>query len=108
MDQPRTKAIVTITEMARMVGLSAARFRQLMRTTFPSPLYSVATRRPFYPEDMQVICLKVRRRNCGIEGRPVLFYCRRGGEASARRKPRTVKTAKVDEQRDNWLRRVSG
>jgi hypothetical protein len=80
-----------------MVGLSPARFRQLMGTTFPSPLYSVATRRPFYPEDMQLVCLDVRRRNCGIDGRPVLFYCQRGGEASVPRKPRTVKTAKVDQ-----------
>jgi hypothetical protein len=97
MEQPRTKAVVTITEMARMVGLSPARFRQLMGSTFPSPLYSVATRRPFYSEDMQVICLDVRRRNCGIDGRPVLFYCRRGGEASAPRKFKTIKPTKNEQ-----------
>ncbi len=79
-----------------MVGLSPARFRQLMGTTFPWPLYSVATRRPFYSEDMQVICLEVRRRNCGIDGRPVLFYCHRGGEA-APRKPKSIKSTKSDQ-----------
>jgi hypothetical protein len=97
MDQRRTKAVVTITEMARMVGLSPARFRQLMGTTFPSPLYSVATRRPFYPEDMQLVCLDVRRRNCGIDGKPVLFYCRRGGEAVTPRKSKTIQPAKSDQ-----------
>lgn len=97
MDQSRTKAVVTITEMSRMVGLSAARFRQLMGTTFPSPLYSVSTRRPFYPEEMQLICLEVRRRNCGIDGKPVLFYCRRGGEAVTPRKPKSIKPVKNDQ-----------
>ena len=107
MEQPKTKTVVTITEMARMVSLSPARFRQLMGTTFPSPLYSVSTRRPFYTEDMQLICLDVRRRNCGIDGRPVLFYCRRGGEASVPRKPRTIKTAK-DRSTQRVARRAEG
>jgi hypothetical protein len=96
MDQQKTKAVVTITEMSRMVGLSPARFRQLMGTTFPSPLYSVATRRPYYPEELQLICLDVRRRNCGIDGRPVLFYCRRGGEAVLR-EPKSIKPVKNDQ-----------
>lgn len=83
-----------------MVGLSPARFRQLMGTTFPSPLYLVSTRRPFYSEDMQVICLEVRRRNCGIDGRPVLFYCHRGGEASVPRKPKSIRPTKNDQHGD--------
>jgi hypothetical protein len=70
-----------------------------MGTTFPWPLYSVATRRPFYSEDMQLICLEVRRRNCGIDGRPVLFYCHRGGEA-ARRMPKSIKPTKNDQHGD--------
>jgi len=82
-----------------MVGLSPARFRQLMGTTFPSPLYSVSTRRPFYSEDMQLICLEVRRRNCGIDGRPVLFYCHRGGEA-APRMPKSIKPVRNDQHGD--------
>ena len=63
--------------MARMVGLSRSRFHQLIGTTFPWPLYSVSTRRPFYDEELQKCCLEVRRRNCGIDGKPVLFYSRR-------------------------------
>jgi hypothetical protein len=69
-----TKAVVSVAHMARMVGLSRQRFYQLMGTTFPYPLYHVATRRPFYPADLQQVCLDVRRRNCGIDGKPVLFY----------------------------------
>ncbi|GAA4444221.1 hypothetical protein GCM10023156_02280 [Novipirellula rosea] len=32
------------------------------------------TNRPFYDGELQQICLDVRRRNCGIDGKPVLFY----------------------------------
>jgi hypothetical protein len=72
-----TKQAVTVSEMARMVGLSRARFYQLIGTAFPYPVYNVSTRRPFFDEDLQKICLEVRRRNCGIDGRPILFYSRR-------------------------------
>lgn len=81
-----TKAIVSVAEMARMIGLSRARFYQLIGTAFPHPVYSVSTRRPFYDEEMQEKCLEVRRRNCGIDGHPILFYSRRPPIAAAQRK----------------------
>jgi hypothetical protein len=74
----QTKAAVTVAEMARMVGLSRARFYQLQKAgVFPPPLYDVSTFRPVYVEELQEVCLEVRRRNYGINGRPVLFYARR-------------------------------
>src|SRR5947208_1424685 len=88
-NQVETKAAVSVSEMARMVGLSRQRFAQLQGTTFPWPLYDVTTRRPFYPEELQRVCLEVRRRNCGIDGRPVLFYARRLEQID--RQPKTVK-----------------
>jgi hypothetical protein len=71
-----TKAAVSLTEMAAMVGLSRSRFYQLMGTAFPWPQYDIVTRRPIFPEEIQQVCLEVRRRNCGIDGRPILFHCR--------------------------------
>jgi hypothetical protein len=79
------KAAVTISEMARMVGLSRARFYQLIGTAFPWPIYSVSTKRPFFSEDLQKICLEVRRRSYGVDGRPVLFYAK---QLSLTAKPR--------------------
>ena len=76
-NENQTKAAVSVAEMARMVGLSRARFYQLIDGTFPPPLYTEATRRPFYDEELQAVCLEVRRRNCGVDGKPVLFYARR-------------------------------
>jgi len=92
-----TKAVVTVAEMARMVGLSRARFYQLVGTgVFPRPEYHPQTKRPFYPEALQQQCLEVRRRNCGVNGQPVLFYARGHRPApptkplrSAKPKPKT-------------------
>ena len=94
-NQIQTKKIVTVTEMARMVGLSRARFYQLQGTAFPLPVYDVSTRRPIYVEEQQKVCLEVRRRNCGIDGKPVLFYARRPEPrpmAAATRRPRAKKS----------------
>src|SRR5262245_51300237 len=72
-----TKAVVTMSEMARMVGLSRARFYELVEAgVFPTPVYCVSTRRPMYVEELQAICLNVRRKNLGVNGKPVLFYAR--------------------------------
>jgi hypothetical protein len=71
-----TKAIVTVSEMARMCGLSRARFYQLQKAgVFPAPTYHDG--RPVYTEEQQQVCLEVRRKNRGINGKPVLFYARR-------------------------------
>jgi hypothetical protein len=74
----QTKLAVTVAEMARMVGLSRARFYQLVEVgVFPAPERHAETKRPFYGEELQRTCLEVRRRNCGVNGKPVLFYARR-------------------------------
>src|ERR1035438_2587529 len=80
-----TKTVVTVSEMARMVGLSRSRFYQLIGTAFPSPLMD-KKKRPFYSEELQAVCLEVRRRNCGIDGKPILFYARRIGTAPVKPK----------------------
>ena len=73
-----TRAVVTVAEMARMCGLSRSRFYQLQKAgVFPPPCFSPFNRRPLYVEEQQHVCLEVRRRNCGVNGQPVLFYSRR-------------------------------
>ena len=96
------KQAVSIAEMAKMVGLSRGRFYQLVGTTFPPPIYDVRTRRPFYPPDLQAVCLEVRRRNFGIDGRPVLFYARRMVIAPTAPK-RATKAAVANNQYDDVL-----
>ena len=89
------KSAVSVAEMARLVGLSRGRFHQLVGTTFPCPVYDLRTRRPFYTAELQQVCLSVRNRNCGIDGKPVLFYAQRRmtittAKPSLRKRPNKV------------------
>lgn len=86
-DDFSTKSAVSVTEMAAMVGLSRARFYQLVKKgTFPPPDYEGDDGRPFFSEDKQRQCLEVRRRNCGIDGKAILFYSRRRDAGVTRKK----------------------
>ena len=97
----RTKVIVNVAEMARMCGLSRARFYQLVKEgVFPPPLYRIDNQRPFYVETIQEICLEVRRRNCGINGRPVMFYARRFGPTTTPKRKRTPTAKKNNRYAD--------
>jgi len=91
--QVMSKTVVSVAEMARMVGLSRARFYQLVKEgIFPAPVYDVATRRPFFTEEMQSICMEVRKRNCGVNGKPILFYSPRhplGHQPRAVKRPKS-------------------
>lgn len=87
-----TKAVVTVSEMARMVRLSRARFYQLVRAgVFPAPVYQKG--RPVYTEEQQQVCLEVRRKNRGVNGEPVLFYPRRQATDSAKPKKQASEPA---------------
>ena len=67
-----TKAVVSVSDMTRMVGLSRARFYQLVREgVFPEPIYDEG--RPVYTEELQARCLEVRRKNRGVNGEAVLY-----------------------------------
>src|SRR5579872_1790989 len=88
-----TKAVVSVAEMARMVGLSRSRFYQLIGTAFPEPARQPETGRPIYTEEQQKVCLEVRRRNCGIDGKPILFYSRRPISIRVRQKTPKPKLA---------------
>ena len=91
-----TKNAVSVAEMARMLGLSRARFYQLIGTAFPHPVYDVSTRRPFYDQEAQTLCLEVRHRNCGIDGKPILFYARRPVTATMpKKRPARVRNLNV-------------
>jgi len=95
------KEAVSVAEMARMIGLSRARFYQLIGSAFPPPVYDVASRRPYYSSDLQTKCLDVRHRNCGIDGKPVLFYARRMMIAPSRPRPSRKRTTVVNDQHND-------
>jgi len=76
-----TKVICSVSEMAKRLEMSRARFYQLIQAgVLPPPIYDVRTRRPFYDLDGQEQCLRVRSTGLGVNGQYVLFY-------TPRRKP---------------------
>lgn len=81
------KAAVTVAEMARMLNLSRSRLYQLIGTAFPKPSRDDRGR-PYYDAEQQAVCLEVRRRNCGVDGRPILFYAPRHSAPTPKRKPK--------------------
>lgn len=102
-----SKTVVSVAEMARMTGLSRARFYQLVNEgIFPSPVYDVATRRPYFNEEMQQVCMEVRKRNCGVNGKPILFYAQRHPLGQ---QPRPVRKNKVEpKQKSLYLELLDG
>jgi hypothetical protein len=91
-DKVQPRAAVSIKDMAAMVGLSRQRFMQLVKAgVFPPPLRDEASGRPYYTDEMQTVCLDVRRRNCGINGKVVMFYARRRPAPDATCRPKAAK-----------------
>jgi hypothetical protein len=86
--------MVSVSEMARQCGLSRSRFYQLVGTTFPFPVYDVASHRPCYTEELQQVCLDVRRHNCGIDGKAVMFYAKRIGTTPPLKRRRNTAPSK--------------
>jgi len=87
----QTKIRINVSEMARMVGLSRSRFYQLIGSAFPHPRYDVETKQPFYDEELQQACLEVRRRNCGVDGRAIMFNARKNGMTPRTRERQRLK-----------------
>ncbi len=87
-----TKEVVSISEMARMLGFSRARFYQLMKEgVLPKPTRTAEGSRPFFNRDQQEACVEVRRTNRGVNGQAMLFYSMRSQPAPRRtpnRQPR--------------------
>ena len=64
------KAAVTVAEMARMCGLSRARFYQLQKAgVFPVPQVNPSTKRPFYDQELQKVCLEVGEKTAASTAR---------------------------------------
>lgn len=71
------KAVVSVTEMARMCQLSRSRFYNLLaQGIMPQPCYELRKRRPVYTRELQRQCLEIKATNVGVDGQFILFYQR--------------------------------
>lgn len=72
------KAVCSVTELTKKLGLSRARFYQLQKMgVFPMPVYCPRTKRPFYPLDLQQQCIRIRKTGIGFNGQATIFYASR-------------------------------
>ena len=76
--------------MARMIGRSRSRFYKRIGKAMPMPSRDEQGR-PFYSEDQQRTIFEVRHRNCGVDGKPILFYAPRHSAPPAMPNRRTTK-----------------
>jgi hypothetical protein len=66
--------VCSVSEMAKKLELSRARFYQLQNAgVFPKPIHDDHTKRPFYPLDLQQKCMETRKTGIGLNGKPVIF-----------------------------------
>lgn len=101
-----TKDVVSVSEMSRMLGLSRARFYQLMKQgVFPEPVRDGEVRRAHFDRALQEKCIQVRTTNRGINGKVVLFYATQPASTPVKRKQ--VKPKKASRRSVNGMRQVS-
>jgi len=75
MSENNPKVVYSVSETARSVGLSRSHFYTLVRQGFfPMPVYDLRSKRPYYPAELQQVCLQVRQTGMGHNGLPALFY----------------------------------
>ena len=70
MDQYRDA--VSVAEMARLIHLSRSRLYELLGTTFPHPKRDDQGR-PYFDKELQTQIIEARRKNVGLDGKPILF-----------------------------------
>ena len=86
-----TKQIVSMTEIAKMVQLSRARFYQLLEQGFfPKPLYDDRSKRPYYDLALQQKILESRQSGIGSDNSFMLFYSPRKKETVSHLKKKQV------------------
>lgn len=83
-----SKPIVSISEVCEMVGLSRARFYQLLESKFfPKPKYDPRSKRPYYDLELQKQIMESRQSGIGADGSYMLFYSpRKNGTSSPKKK----------------------
>ena len=91
--------ICSISQMADKLKLSRSRFCQLrMLGKFPPPVYCLRNKRPFYPLELQKICLRIRETGIGLDGQPVFLYKPR--EKQAKQKSKMTQKENLDSYKE--------
>lgn len=80
-DDPERYRLYSITEVARILNISRARFYQLQKNGFfPEAKYIKKTNKPYFTQDMVEQVKQVMITNIGINGEVCMFYSPRGAK----------------------------
>ncbi len=92
-----------------MCGFSRQRFMQLVKAgVMPAPLRDEQTGRPFFTEEMQAQCLEIRRRGMGLNGKIIMFYCRRTPTSASPGRPKVLKAKSPKVEVNQYVEIVDG
>ena len=81
------KAICSVTELCKNLGLSRAQFYNLQNIgVFPKGLKDKRTGRPYFDIELQRDCHQIRSSSIGHNGQPYLFYSPRTNPGKPRGK----------------------
>ena len=86
---------MNVSEVARLITMSRSRFTQLMGRVFPEPKRDEHGR-PFFDRDQQMLVVEIRRRNVGMDGKPILFRAT-GKRTSAPSRLKTTTSKPTDD-----------
>ena len=78
---------MSVAETARLIKMSRSRFHQLIGTVFPQPKRD-ENGRPYFDREQQELVVEIRRRNVGMDGKPILFRATGSRTSSAPRRPK--------------------
>ncbi len=96
-----TKPNVSVCELCQMLQLSRARYYQLIKTGFlPKPLQDARSKRPYYDENLQQVCIDARQSGISADGSMmILFYSPRQKENMSKKRKEKI-DAQVQEYAD--------
>jgi phage antirepressor YoqD-like protein len=71
----KLKAVISVTDTAKLLNLSRSRIYQLIDSgILPKPILCEICNRPYYTKALQKKCLQIKETNIGNNGKPILFY----------------------------------
>lgn len=98
MNEKPIKAVVSVAEMCRLLGMSRSQFQHHVKNgTFHEPLRLESNNRPYFTASMVEDNLQARATSVGVNGEYVLFYDRKPkDDTSSTNPPKRDHTALLD------------
>ena len=91
-NNPNIPAVLSISQMAKLLNLSRSRFYTLMSEgIFLPPIYSASNKRPYFTAEIAQKNLQAKKNNVGVNGKICLFYSRNSSSCVHKKKLRKNK-----------------